>query len=82
MFERAYGYFEFLGDMGLTKHIGSMEATRRLLELCHIGGGDLVLDVGCGVGATPIFPGETPPEEAVLYVRGKDRDGRSRPLSL
>jgi SAM-dependent methyltransferase len=51
----ARGYFEFLANLGLTKHIGSMDATRRLLELCHIGGGDFVLDVGCGVGATPVY---------------------------
>jgi SAM-dependent methyltransferase len=30
-----------------------MEATRELVELCHIGYGQYVLDVGCGVGATP-----------------------------
>jgi SAM-dependent methyltransferase len=32
-----------------------MDATRRLIELCHIGRGDLVLDVGTGVGATPSY---------------------------
>ncbi len=30
-------YFQFLANMGLTKHIGSMQATRELLDLCHIG---------------------------------------------
>jgi ubiquinone/menaquinone biosynthesis C-methylase UbiE len=52
--ERARGYFEFLANLGLTKHLGSMEATRKLVELCDIGSGQLVLDVGCGVGATPV----------------------------
>jgi ubiquinone/menaquinone biosynthesis C-methylase UbiE len=32
-----------------------MQATRRLVELCHISSGDFVLDVGCGVGATPAY---------------------------
>jgi ubiquinone/menaquinone biosynthesis C-methylase UbiE len=50
--DRARGYFEFLAKMGLTKHLGSMAATRELIELCHIEGGQHVLEVGCGVGAT------------------------------
>lgn len=50
----ARDYFEFLAKLGLTKHIGSMEATRQLIELTHIELGQLVLDVGCGAGATPI----------------------------
>ena len=53
--EDARGYFEFLSRLGLTKHIGSMEATRQLLELTRIQPGQLVLDVGCGAGATPVF---------------------------
>ena len=52
---RARDYFEFLAEIGMTKHYGSMEATRELIELCHIGIGQIVLDVGCGVGATPSF---------------------------
>jgi len=32
-----------------------MEATRKLVELCSIGQGKYVLDVGCGVGATPVY---------------------------
>jgi SAM-dependent methyltransferase len=51
----AQHYFEFLANLGLTKHIGSMEATRQLVDLCHIGSGDHVLDVGTGVGATPPY---------------------------
>ncbi len=53
--QEARGYFEFLANLGLTKHLGSMEATRRLVELCHVGRGDRVLDVGTGVGATPSY---------------------------
>ncbi|MEE8566363.1 MAG: class I SAM-dependent methyltransferase, partial [Candidatus Bipolaricaulota bacterium] len=36
-------------------HYGSMEATRKLVALCRIGSGQYVLDVGCGVGATPCY---------------------------
>ena len=55
--EDSRAYFQFLANMGLTKHIGSMQATRELLDLCHIGreAGQVVLDVGCGVGATPVY---------------------------
>ncbi|MBN1955050.1 MAG: methyltransferase domain-containing protein [Anaerolineae bacterium] len=53
--EKAVGYFEFLASLGLTKHLGSMQATRQLIELCRIRSGQYVLDVGCGVGATPHY---------------------------
>ena len=49
------GFFDFAAEVGLTKHIGSIEATDALVELCHIGQGSYVLDVGCGVGATPCY---------------------------
>jgi ubiquinone/menaquinone biosynthesis C-methylase UbiE len=48
-------YFEMLATMDLTKHIGSVDATLRIAELCHIGPESTVLDVGCGVGYTPIY---------------------------
>jgi SAM-dependent methyltransferase len=53
--ERAEDYFEFLAKLGLTKHYGSLDATRELVHLTQIQTGQLVLDLGCGVGATPIF---------------------------
>jgi ubiquinone/menaquinone biosynthesis C-methylase UbiE len=56
--EEARGYFEFLANLGLTKHLGSMEATRKLIDLCHIDSEKYVLDVGCGVGATPRYLAE------------------------
>jgi len=53
--EIARDYFEFIANIGMTKHSGSMEATRELVELCLIGNGQYVLDVGCGVEATPCY---------------------------
>jgi arsenite methyltransferase len=47
--------FDFQAEVGLTKHLGGVGATEELIELCHIGAGKYVLDVGCGVGATPCF---------------------------
>jgi arsenite methyltransferase len=48
-------FFDFAAEVGLTKHIGGVEATEALIELCHIGQGSYVLDVGCGAGVTPCF---------------------------
>ena len=48
-------FFDFAAEVGLTKHIGGLEATEALLKLCHISKGKYVLDVGCGVGVTPVF---------------------------
>jgi ubiquinone/menaquinone biosynthesis C-methylase UbiE len=49
------GFFDFAAEVGLTKHIGGIEATEALIELCRITKDSFVLDVGCGVGATPCF---------------------------
>lgn len=46
-------FFDFAATVGLTKHLGGVEATQALVELCQIGAGKLVLDVGCGAGVTP-----------------------------
>jgi len=56
--EEARDYFEFIADLGMTKHYGSMAATRELVDLCHISDKQYVLDVGCGVGATPCYLAE------------------------
>jgi len=48
-------FFDFAAEVGLTKHIGGVEATEALVELCHIGEGKYILDVGCGAGVTPCF---------------------------
>lgn len=52
---RAEDYFEFLAKLGLTKHYGSLDATLELAEITQIKPGQLVLDLGCGVGATPVY---------------------------
>jgi len=49
------GFFDFAAEVGLTKHFGGIAGTEELAELCHIGQGSYVLDVGCGVGVTPCF---------------------------
>lgn len=48
-------YFELQAYWGITKHMGGLKATRELIELCHINKDKYVLDVGCGVGATPCY---------------------------
>jgi arsenite methyltransferase len=48
-------FFDFAAEVGLTKHLGGIGATEELIELCHIGEGQYVLDVGCGAGVTPCF---------------------------
>jgi len=48
-------YFEFIARLVTTKHYGSMDPTRALVDMCHIGSEHMVLDVGCGVGATPCY---------------------------
>jgi ubiquinone/menaquinone biosynthesis C-methylase UbiE len=39
-------------EMGVVGHRGGLAATRRLLELCELQPGQLVLEVGCGSGYT------------------------------
>lgn len=53
--EKKQTIFDFQAETGLTKHQGGVGATEELSELCHIGEGKYVLDVGCGVGVTPCF---------------------------
>jgi ubiquinone/menaquinone biosynthesis C-methylase UbiE len=53
--EKKQTLFDFAAEVGLTKHLGGVGATEELIELCHIGEGEYVLDVGCGAGVTPCF---------------------------
>jgi ubiquinone/menaquinone biosynthesis C-methylase UbiE len=48
-------YFELQAYVGTTKHMGGLQATRELIELCRVQRGMYVLDVGCGAGATPAY---------------------------
>lgn len=48
-------YFELQASWGLIKHMGGLDATEELLELCHIDKDSYVLDVGCGVGITACY---------------------------
>lgn len=51
-------FFDFAAEVGLTKHMGGLRATEELLELCRVGEGSHVLDVGCGAGQTTCFIAE------------------------
>lgn len=48
-------FFDFAAEVGLTKHIGGLEATEAIIELFHIDEGKYVLDIGCGAWVTPCF---------------------------
>lgn len=48
-------YLDVQAHVGITKHIGGFEATDTLLAMCHIKAGDIVLYVGCGIGAGPVY---------------------------
>jgi SAM-dependent methyltransferase len=53
--ENSEQFFDFAAEVGFTKHIGGVEATEEMVELCHIGKDSYVLDVGSGAGVTPVF---------------------------
>jgi len=48
-------YFEFQAEVGLTKHIGGTRATDELVRSCHITKDSYILEIGCGVGLTPVY---------------------------
>jgi SAM-dependent methyltransferase len=53
--EPEISYFGLQAYTGTTKHMGGLETTKELIELCHINGDSYVLDVGCGAGATACY---------------------------
>ena len=53
--ESSEQFFDFAAEVGFTKHLGGVKATEEMVELCHIGKGSYVLDIGCGAGVTPSF---------------------------
>jgi arsenite methyltransferase len=48
-------YFELHAYMGTTKHMGGLESTHELIDLCQVNGDSFVLEVGSGVGATACY---------------------------
>ncbi|MGC9348954.1 MAG: class I SAM-dependent methyltransferase [Anaerolineae bacterium] len=53
--EAAKEYFQMLAEIGVTKHLGSLDATHEILDKAQIDDESLVLDVGCGIGLTPAY---------------------------
>jgi arsenite methyltransferase len=43
-------FLDMQAYVGVTKHVGGIEATDELLSLCHIENAHEVLNVGCGIG--------------------------------
>jgi len=43
-------FLDMQAQVGITKHIGGIEATDELLSLCHIADAREVLNAGCGIG--------------------------------
>jgi ubiquinone/menaquinone biosynthesis C-methylase UbiE len=43
-------FLDMQAHIGITKHVGGIEATDELLSLCHITDAHEVLNVGCGIG--------------------------------
>jgi ubiquinone/menaquinone biosynthesis C-methylase UbiE len=48
-------YLDIQAEAGITKHFGGYAATDELYESCHLGETQEVLEVGCGIGAGPVY---------------------------
>jgi len=48
-------YLDVQAAVGISKHPGGYAATDRLHELCHMADANEVLDVGCGIGVSPVY---------------------------
>ena len=46
-------FLDMQASIGITKHVGGIEATDELLALCHIQDAREALNVGCGIGVGP-----------------------------
>jgi SAM-dependent methyltransferase len=57
-------------EMGIVGHRGGLEASRRLLEMCELQPGQLVLEIGCGSGYTAA----TAAKESGVRVVAGDRE--------
>lgn len=71
-------YFELQAYTGTTKHMGGLETTKELVQLCHVGADTHVLDVGCGVGATACYLAKTDGCRVVAVDLRKSMIARSR----
>jgi arsenite methyltransferase len=49
-----YDYFEIQAKIGVTKHMGGLKATKKLLKLCHVDDSKHVLVIGSGNGVSAI----------------------------
>ncbi|BDZ70468.1 class I SAM-dependent methyltransferase [Methanobacterium petrolearium] len=49
-----YDYFGIQAQIGITKHMGGLEATQKLLKWCEIDNSDHVLVIGSGNGVSAI----------------------------
>lgn len=45
---------DFQAEIGITKHMGALEATNRLIKIAQVDQQSVVLDIGCVVGFTPV----------------------------
>jgi len=48
-------YFDMQAKIGHTKHLGGLDATRRLGELCHLSSETTLLNVGSGAGISAAY---------------------------
>ena len=55
IYEEENALFEIQAYLDLSKHIGGMKSTDELVQACKITEDSNVLDLGCGVGQTPVY---------------------------
>lgn len=47
--------FDYQAQVGITKHLGGLDSTKTLIDRCNIEGGERILEIGCGVGASAVY---------------------------
>jgi ubiquinone/menaquinone biosynthesis C-methylase UbiE len=55
MNETGMDFLDMQAQLGVSKHVGGLEATHELLALCHIEDARTVLSIGCGIGVGPVY---------------------------